>query len=181
MDTAAQHGHPCQHQRQRPGASGGGGVATNAPGNAPEKGRVGGVKRRTRRSMPRPVSAPGAPAAVGASTATPAAAVTRRQQGGGLGGLAVEGSASLSDRGSWSWLPEPLSPEAAALTTAPSSSSSSLMVGERGGRRPAVLLEERSVFAGRPGRVAGECAPAAARLLDLLSADGAPAVIEEHM
>lgn len=161
MDTAAQYGYPRQHQSQ--GASGGGGALKRAA----EKGRGGGGRRI--RSMPRPVAAPVAAAAgaAGASAAAPAAAVSRRRQG----------SASVSDGGAWFWLPEPPYPEAAAYTTG----LSRALVGGGRGRRPAVLLEGRSVFAGRPGRVASECAPAAARLLGLLSADGAPAVVEEHM
>lgn len=42
--------------------------------------------------------------------------------------------------------------------------------------RPSVLAEIRSVFSG--GRVAAECAPSAAMLLGLLSADGS---VAEHM
>ncbi|CAB1113910.1 unnamed protein product [Ectocarpus sp. CCAP 1310/34] len=51
-------------------------------------------------------------------------------------------------------------------------------VGATTGRRPAALLERRSVFSGGAGRVAVECAPAASRLLGMLGDHGG---VVEHM
>ena len=65
--------------------------------------------------------------------------------------------------GVWAFLPDPLLPSYAAIP--------GLVRG-----RPSVLAERRSVFSG--GRVAAECAPSAAMLLDLLGANGS---VTEHM
>lgn len=197
MDSAAQHrqhpqqeqhrhNHHQQQQRRRGRGQGqgqgaatrGGGAQTNEAGKGKAGRGVGG------RSLPRPVVSPwvassssssssspslasaSASAAAAAATVTttaraaPSAAAGRRQVGG-LDGLDELG-------GAWLWLPDPPSPQIAAFT------GLSLAGGRSG--RPAALPEGRSVFAGRPGRVAGECAPAAARLLDLLSA-----AVDEHM
>eukprot|EP00903_Cladosiphon_okamuranus_P012353 g11582.t1 len=76
------------------------------------------------------------------------------------------GSANISDSDARWWLPSP----SVDLGTS--------LAGEGSSRRPAVLLEGRALFGGGEGGVVGECAPAAARLLDELRADGA---VAEHM
>lgn len=79
----------------------------------------------------------------------------RRHGGGGVGSGSVGGGGAF--------LPDPLLPSCSAIP--------GLVKG-----RPSVMAERRSVFSG--GRIAGECAPSAAMLLGILSANGS---VAEHM
>lgn len=105
--------------------------------------------------------------------AAPGAVASRRGVGPRASlaaGNKEENNATIGDSGPWWWLPSVPAPS--ALQGAAS------VVGVSSRRRPAGLFEGRAVFGGGAGRVAGECAPAAARLLGSLGADGA---VAEHM
>ena len=101
--------------------------------------------------------------------AAPGAVAARR--GVGPGGLALrhKEESSRGDSSLWWWLPS---------VPAPSVFEGATSVARVSSRRPAGLLEGRAVFGGGAGRVAGECAAAAARLLGALGTDG---VVAEHM
>lgn len=159
MDTAARQPHPQVHllqqqtqhqQRLHRAVLDGGGAPVNAGG-----GRSG--SRSSTRNRAAELDA--AAAATQGVDTRPLVGGSTEESSGGI----------VSDSESSWWLPRVPSPSVFQGTAL-------VMGGES--RRPASLLEGRAVFGAGKGHAARECTSAAARLLSMLSAEGA---VAEHM